>query len=174
MNPAYAQNLIPAGRPASRRRWPMIIVGLLVGHTALMIAFVCIATRDKSFSVDPDYYGKAVHWDQSQAEQRASDALGWQATIRPEEVVDEKGERTVVFELTDANGAAVSAMAIDAVYFHHAHGNEVRKATFKSEPSDPRHFLARLPMSHTGTWEFHVTAHAGEKLFVKTMTIDMK
>lgn len=174
MNPAIARNLIPARSPTRRRRWPWIIVGLLAAHTTLMIVFVVIATRDKSFSVDPDYYGKAVHWDDLQAQQRASDALGWHAILRPEESTDTNGARTIVLELTDSAGSAIPATAVEATYFHHAHGDQVRKVAFAPSASDARQFAVRAPMSHPGMWEFHVTARAGDRLFVKTLTVDAK
>ena len=174
MNPAMAGNLIPARPPPSRRRWPRIIVGLLVGHTALMITFVVIATRDTSFSVDPDYYGKAIHWDESQARERASAALGWHADLRSEETADANGLRTVTLELTDAAGLPIAGAAVEASYFHHAHGREPHTVSLQADPSDPRQFVARVPMPHAGTWEFHLTARAGERSFVKTLTIEAR
>lgn len=60
--------------PASKLppRWVLIIVGLLVIHAACMLIAVWIATRQSTGAI-PDYYQKAVHWDQSQAQTRKSD-----------------------------------------------------------------------------------------------------
>ena len=45
-------------------RWPLIVIGLLLGHMAIMFVAVVLATRDHgSSAVIPDYYQKAVNWD---------------------------------------------------------------------------------------------------------------
>ena len=37
-----------------------------------------IANADPSFSVEPDYYRKAVDWDSTMAQRARNEALGWQ------------------------------------------------------------------------------------------------
>jgi cytochrome c oxidase assembly factor CtaG len=54
-------------RPATKKpgfpRWGLIAIGLLVAHMTLMITAVVVISRSK-YEVVPDYYQKAVHWDQ--------------------------------------------------------------------------------------------------------------
>ena len=53
----------PIRRRAGSIRWPLIIVGLLLGHMSLMGVAVTLATRVGRDGVVPDYYQKAVNWD---------------------------------------------------------------------------------------------------------------
>ncbi|QOV88408.1 FixH family protein [Humisphaera borealis] len=152
------------------RRWLKIVVGLLIGHTALMISFVFIATRDASFSVDPDYYGKAVRWDADQARRRTSDLLGWNAALEVVGPAGTDGSRVVSLELTDASGRAIPNAVVAVGYFHHAHGREKRTAIL-TVSGDPRRHQAGLLMPQAGEWEFELTARAGADEFLKTVTI---
>jgi hypothetical protein len=168
-------NLKPAAPKKSRRRWPFIIAGLLTVHTGAMITAVVIASRDPGFSVDPAYYQKAVHWDESQAIRHQSDKLGWQATIQPSSIAEGGGTRTTSFSLTDSNHQAIPGVAMEVTYFHHAHGRDVRTAKLATtDAGDSRRFTTQLDMPWPGTWEFELTARAGEKLFVKRELIEVK
>jgi len=58
----------PSVRPERHLRWPLIVIGLLLGHMAIMFVAVVLATRDRASSaVIPDYYQKAVDWDRTHA-----------------------------------------------------------------------------------------------------------
>lgn len=48
-------------------RWPLIVIGLLLGHVCLMAVAVTVAVRDRSNPVVPDYYQKAADWDRTHA-----------------------------------------------------------------------------------------------------------
>lgn len=52
------------------RRWALIVVGILFTHTSLMILAVTVFVRNHNDMVIPDYYDKAVHWDQIKAAQQ--------------------------------------------------------------------------------------------------------
>ena len=48
-------------------RWPAFVVGILATHTGLMILAVMLFVRHHDAGIIPDYYDKAVHWDQNRA-----------------------------------------------------------------------------------------------------------
>ena len=154
--------------PPRRRRWPIIIAALLVAHTALMITFVAIATRDPNFSVDPDYYGKAIRWDQQQARQRASDLLGWQADL-----MIEGPQRQPILTLTDGMGRPIPSISASATYFHYAHAQDVRTTVFNVNYAQPTRFMADVLLPYAGEWEFHVTASTpGGQEFLKRFVVE--
>src|SRR3954466_7927827 len=102
---------VPRATPTRKFRywpWPLIVVGLLLGHVSIMVTAVILATGDKSFAVLPNYYEKAVNWDKNQAELRASEKLGWQVTLVPSPDVDPAGHRSLMLTLADATGHAVA------------------------------------------------------------------
>lgn len=51
------------------RRWALAAAGILLTHTSLMILAVTIFVRHHDNGVIPDYYEKAVHWDETKAQQ---------------------------------------------------------------------------------------------------------
>jgi hypothetical protein len=176
--PAAATPTPTRKRTGGRRVWPWIILGLLLAHTAAMIVFVTIANRDASFSVDPDYYGKAVRWDQDQAIRRASDLLDWNVQIRPAEAASlpvAPNQRLFVLTLQDGEGHPIPASAVDVNYFHDAHGREIRSEVLTADPADPKRFKAALTMPYAGLWEFELTVHAaGGQKFFKKFTAEVK
>jgi hypothetical protein len=62
----------PTARPQRHLRWPLIVIGLLLGHMCIMLVAVVLATREHPSKVIPGYYEKAVNWDRTQAELRAA------------------------------------------------------------------------------------------------------
>ena len=65
---------------ANRRaawRWGTLVVGMLSLQVVLGVAAVFLATGDESVAVIPNYYDKALAWDQQMAQQQASESLGW-------------------------------------------------------------------------------------------------
>jgi nitrogen fixation protein FixH len=149
-------------------RWPSIIVGMLGVHVLIMVIAVTLATRDPGFSVVPDYYQRAVHWDQEQALKKSSAELGWQIKMMPSEVVDPVGRRQVSFELVDRTGAPISGAALEVIYFHHAHGHESRDV--KLMQNAPGRYSQSLDMRYEGFWEFHFTATVNGKTFIQSAT----
>lgn len=164
-----ASNLLPVPpRPAGYRRWPMIIIGLLLGHVVIMMVAVFLATRDRGFVVIPNYYQRASRWDSDRAELRASDRLGWQCMIVPADQVDPVGRRAVAFTLRDASGNPITRAEVRMDYYHPSHASERAEVTFQTDAQGAA--ALTLPMRYAGFWEFALTAtHDGHK-FVWTTT----
>ena len=161
------------GKPSRKSswRWPLILIGLLTGHATIMMVCVAIATNDKTFAVPPDYYGRAIHWDERQAALRASEQLGWKASVEAANEVDPLGRRIAAFRLVDASGNAIPGATMEVSYYHHAHGRDVQRLELKvADAADPRQFSGLFPMRYSGFWEFEFTAKAHGKTFVATTT----
>jgi nitrogen fixation protein FixH len=156
----------PPGRGSLR--WPVIVIGLLAAHLLLMAIFAMIAMRDRSFAVVPNYYQNALNWDQTQAQRRAGEKLGWKMRIEPSERVDLLGNRSVSFALTDASGALLPAKSLELNYFHHAHAIQARQVTLPT--TQPGQFIASLSMRYTGFWQFDAAADVGTERFSTSVT----
>jgi nitrogen fixation protein FixH len=148
-------------------KWPVIIIGLLVAHTLLMLTAVTIATSDRSFAVVPNYYQKAVDWDQTKAAQQASDKLGWKATLTISDAVTPKGEREVTLTIVDADGKPVEVSKAQFKYLQYAHGNEAQDTTLLARDGK---LAGTLLLRYEGFHEFIITATAGDKVFVEKIT----
>lgn len=157
----------PSLAPKRSLRWPLIVVGLLVTHVLFMVLVAVIAVSDRSFAVLPDYYRKALNWDQDRAALAAGERLGWKLRIDPSSRVNPLGQRSVRFELTDSSGRPVGQSKLRATYFHHAHAADAKR--IELEEDSPGRFVATLPMRQSGLWQFDVTIDAGGQAFAATV-----
>jgi len=144
-------------------RWPAGIVALLALHMGAMGIVVFIATRDPSFAVEPQSYKKAVAWDQTRAQQQASNSLGWTVNADISDTFDPLGRRHITCHLTDAYGTAVMAATVKLDAFHHARASERLAATL--EPGPAGMYRVDLPMRRAGLWELRIVAQRGIERF---------
>lgn len=154
---------------SSRKRFPrwgwIVVVALAVHFTGMVVAIV-VATSDKNFSVEPDYYRRAVAWDTEKALRQASAASGWKLGIVPEPRAARNGDRVVAVSLVDRGGRGIGGAVVELRFFHHAHSRE-RKVVELQLGSDGT-VLARLPMPHEGWWSFESRARRGDTEFVSS------
>ena len=61
-------------------RWPLGITALLALFVGVNVYLMRVANDDPSFSVEPDYYHKAVVFDSTIAQERRNVVLGWRAS----------------------------------------------------------------------------------------------
>ena len=59
-------------------------------------------------------------------------------------------------------------MALQVVYFHHAHGHEPQALELKLDESGAAQ--RTVSMRYEGIWEFHCTATLGEQSFTQSTT----
>lgn len=158
------------GDPARKQsmRWPLIVTGLLFCHVVLMLSVAAIAVRDPSFSVLPNYYQKALNWDQSQAAKRESAKLGWTIRIEPATTIDPLGQRSVKFILRDGDDCAISDAKLNLTYYHHSRASDTKSvALIESAPGE---FVAKLPMRMSGFYQFELSAETKGACFATSVT----
>ncbi len=146
-------------RPIASRRqllWPGIVLALLGAQMLLMLVMVYMATSDRSFAVEPDYYKKALHWDESAAEGRSSRQLGWSVRIEVGDAADVLKRRDVTCTLLDAAGEPLSGATVEVIAFPHARGQE--RTLVKFAEIGGGLYAASMPIPRSGLWEFRVTA----------------
>ncbi|MEE9403450.1 MAG: FixH family protein [Algisphaera sp.] len=154
MNPesTHETNTAPAPQPKGRYRWPIIIVGLLVVHTSFIIYAATLALGDKSFTVVPNYYDKALNWDKTRQSQRQAADLGWTFNVLPSTVADDTGQRQIVAHFKDANDQPLRGAAVSLQLYHHAHAGDVIHVALKE--NNQGHHQALAPLAASGTWHF--------------------
>lgn len=162
---------ISAEITAPRRNvlWPGMIVALLAAHILAMLVTVWIATRDRSFAIEPDYYQKGLHWDAIAKQQRANAILGWRAALQIGSDPDVLGRRMLTCTLTDKFGAPIENAAVDLVGFAHARGTERTSAILESCGEGVYETTFRFPRK--GLWEFRLVARRGHETFTHTEQI---
>lgn len=137
-------------------RWAFVPVVLLVVSVGGMGAVAAIAADDPSFSLEPDYYQKAVAWDQHQAERAASARLGWKL----EAALELEGPTLrLVARVTAADGSPLSSARVQAHAFAIARASDLRELVFVERR--PGEYTAELGRARPGLWEFRFAVEQG-------------
>lgn len=149
--------------------WPVGLAVLLAGSAGANIALLIITSRDASFAVEPDYYAKALAWDETMAQEARNEALGWSLGLRVEPTA-ERGAMTVRVRLADRAGAPIDGARIAVETFHNARASRVLTAAL--EPRGPD-YAAVMPLARPGLWEFRLRVTRGPDVFVATLLRDV-
>ena len=161
------------GPEASQRRrgllWVWLPVALLSLSFLGAITTAAIAVSDPSFAVEPDYYQKALNWDEHQAALERSARLGWKATLRIGAGV--VGSEVVV-ELRDRSGGPVDGASVRLEAFHNARRAHVVAA--RMQPAGGGAYRAEMPLRRAGLWEFRLEARRSGDRFLHTARQDVE
>jgi len=148
-------------RPAGGSRWALVPVFLLASSVLGVGSMAFVATHDPSFSTEPDYYQKAVHWDETQAQAAENQRLGYALALPLSFTRNAAQQATIELVVRDRAGQLVSGAEVRAEAFSNLAASEVTALEF-SERS-PGRYEATLRARHLGVWNFRVSArHNGD------------
>jgi nitrogen fixation protein FixH len=160
-------NGLRKGLIASGAIWPLGIVGLLAMNMSIVGITVYYATSDPSVAAEPNYYEKAVKWDQAAAQSVASKQLGWHVRLDVEHAVG----GTLVVRITDSIGKPVERARPIVETFHHARSGSRRTLTLVERA--PGEYACCIGAERAGRWRVRLAVHAGEDLFTSESDIDV-
>jgi len=143
-------------------RWIAAVVVLLVGNAAAMITLAATA-GDPTSRVIPDYYQKAVRYDDVAAARAASAALGWTARISLE-------DGALVAVLTDRDGAPVTGAAVEVEVRPRVRADEL--VTVALVEVAPGRYQAPLPAGRRGLHDLALTARRDDAAFLAAAVIE--
>lgn len=143
---------------------PAVVLGLLGGHVVFIMVAITLATGDRSLAVVPDYYGKAVDYDQRKADLADSAALGWQAEFQPSATISLTGERDLLVVLRDREGAAVEGASLGVSCYHFARASD--PLTIEFSEVLPGQYVGKARLAREGFWQFELEAQRGSERFV--------
>jgi nitrogen fixation protein FixH len=146
----------------SGRIWAWVPALLLTGLLGTQMAILYGALDDASFAIEPDYYRKALAWDEQQKLARSSRALGWHAELMVAPGSDVPGLRTRV-RLTDSAGEPVGGADFALRAVHNARAAQPFES--RSTETEPGVYEATVPNTRAGLWEFTLTAARGAETF---------
>jgi nitrogen fixation protein FixH len=164
-NPESADVDSHRARRVPRTLW--LVFGLLGMNFAVVGTTITLASRDKHFAVEPDYYQRAVDWDVSQAEIARSAALGWRVSVSAAEARSASGMRTLTIRLADAEGRAVDGATVDVIAFHH--GDASKRAAALMTERGPGVYQCEVGLVDPGLHEVRLVAQRGEQRFVSSV-----
>lgn len=155
----------------SGRHWPWILAALMTVVIGANLALLYVATSDPSFAVEPNYYAKALLWDEKREQDRRNLELGWALTVQVAAGRGVDGQPQVVARLVDGSGAPIRDAAVRVDAFHNARASRIVSALF--EGGGDGSYSAALPMRRPGLWEFRFEARRGEERFTETRTLEL-
>ena len=147
---------------------PAVVLGLLGGHMIFIFTAIALGTGDPSFAVVPDYYQKAVDYDEQKALLAQSAALGWSAQVMPGNEVDAIGQRELILQLRDASGQPVRDALVRIEGFHQARASQPIEMTCVEVL--PGQYVGKAPLAREGFWQFTVDAAVDDDCFVAEIT----
>lgn len=155
--------------------WPWLLAAALLFTVGANVVMLFAANSDRNGSVvEPDYYAKAVAWDATMAQRRASDLLGWTATATVVRSRADAGTAAVsggvVVHLRDRDGAALSGARVTAVAIHNADAGHPLELTLHERA--PGLYGAGARIAHPGRWEVRVQAVRAAARFGATLIVE--
>jgi hypothetical protein len=147
--------------------FPFALLGSMVAGFGVLVA---IATDDPGFSLEKDYYKKAVSWDSDRAVEARSDALGWQLAVQSQ---PHPTDRELVVRLRDRAGQPLSGARVELEAFPVARGNQIVSGSFQESSVTRGEYRAQLSMQRSGLWELRFRAARGSDTFVHTTRLEL-
>lgn len=128
------------------------VPALLLGAMLLGLgAMAFIATDDPHFSLEPNYYDKAVHWDRTQREVRDSAALGLELTLPKALALSADGTIEVELRVANREHAPLQGAIVELEAFPNAYASRIERV--KLLETAPGVYRARLKGQARGLWE---------------------
>jgi nitrogen fixation protein FixH len=130
-----------------------------------------LAVDDPGFSLEPNYYDKAVHWDRAQAEARASEALGYRVELA--EPLRLRADRSIELELSlvDRQGAPLGGARVEVDAFPNATASRVQRTSLREVA--PGRYRATLAQGALGLWELRVSAERDGQRYRQVLRRDV-
>lgn len=148
--------------------WPIGITAILGATVAANLVMMRVANDDPAFSVEPDYYRKAVFYDSTMAQTRRSRDLGWTVQTIADSIVPGQPTRLRVV-LHDETAQPVLGAHVAATVLFNARANDLTTATLRDEGAGV--YTASLPINTPGEWEVRVNATRDTSHFMSSTRV---
>lgn len=152
---------------ASGRLWALFPVLLLSATAVAMVVVVSLALDDKGFSVERDYYKKAVAFDAELQQRKRNDELGWRLAVEP--IVN--GDAVIRVSLLDRERRPIAGASISGEAFAVARSQRQEQLAFTESQAGA--YEARLSSRRSGLWELRLTAILGSDRFTKVIRTEL-
>lgn len=151
------------------RIWPGMVFGLLGLNMCVVGATVYLAHSDASVAIEPDYYGKALRWEEHSRADAQSRALGWTMVMNTGPAVGPG--TTLAIALNDAQGVPVANALVRIEVFHNLRSGERQQLVLRDNGDGV--YAGRMDAGRSGLWQFRVTAMRGSDTFTRVIERDI-
>lgn len=143
-------------------RWTLAIVALLGGNLVAMLVLATTASREDA-QVIPDYYEKAVHYDDTIDEAARSEALGWSAEAT-------LFASTLEVRILDRAGNAVTGARVHVDGYPRAHA--VDRIDTELVATAPGVYRAHLAGNRLGWHDLRIIVDHEGRRFTQQVTVE--
>lgn len=140
-------------------RWAFFPIGLLAILVSVQLVLFTLSRNDPSFAVEPDYYQKAVGWDDQQEQRQVNVELGWRAAT----VLHQTPTPELRVQLLDRAAQPVTGARVTAVAFPNARAALVQNLTLQEQETGT--YTAPVQLVHPGEWEIRLNVTRGSETF---------
>jgi hypothetical protein len=159
-------NGVAANPPAhgSGRIWPAIIISFLCLNAAIVAITVYFAISDKSVATEPDYYAKALDYNETLRQRETNERLGWHLSpaLRP---TPDGRSMELAITLTDRIGAPLTGAAFDVIAFAGLRSGQRQHLTPRPTNTPAGEYTAPIRIDTPGEWCFRISATVGPDTF---------
>lgn len=170
MTETHTENPAPKAKKRANAAlfWMSVPVLLLVTSVSGWLVMVSVAVGDPGFSVEPDYYKKAAHFDDVLAQRKENRRLNYQVTLSEFRTLP-SGQASATVVVVDSGGEPVKASKISAHAFPIARGTQGREVSFSGSESEKGHYQAHFEQARLGLWEFRVRVETTEGVYLSKL-----
>jgi nitrogen fixation protein FixH len=136
-----------------------------------LVAMAVIASGDPAFAIEPDYYAKAVRWDDERAQQAVNAELGWQLEASLAAADRARQPTPLVVRIIDRAGRPVARAKLTLEAFANARAAELVKAELEEQADGT--YAAALPLRRAGLWELRFIARRDGERFTHTVRLEL-
>ncbi len=152
-------------KPSRHLFWPIFLTSLIGIHIASVVVMVIVATHDRSFAIEPDWYQKGLHYEQTAQQQRENRRLGWSVKLDVSRPLTGTNQRSVSCTVFDQAGKPVENAKVDLVAFAHLRGSNRMSSVLLSRGGGA--YVGTLGFDDPGTWEFRLVITRGAETFTQ-------
>ena len=147
-------------------KWfPYLLLGLLLLPVGANIVLIIKANSDPSFAVEPDYYQKAIEWDEHQVALAKSEALGWNLSVDAQ-------NKPLRVNLRDALGQPIDNASVSVEAFPNARASHRVRSELQAQSGGV--YVLKTHLELPGIWEFRWVATLGDKQLMKTTREELR
>lgn len=148
--------------------WPGMVFAILGMSVIANVVLIVHATSDGGPQIVPDYYTKAVHWDEARGEEAKVADLGWDATVRIEPSVAGQGYIQLKFE---KDGVGVEGLEVGVTLRDPAKIAPLYVGP--AAPAAPGQYVTKTPLSRLGVFDVEVLATRGAERFHDVIRVEV-
>ncbi|MBL8763319.1 MAG: FixH family protein [Phycisphaerae bacterium] len=154
------------GAPSSGRLWPVLILMLIGMNASIVGATVYFALSDGSVATEPEYYAKALRFEETIRQRERSAELGWIArpTVR---WLDNGRAARLVVTLSDREGRAINGARVTAVAFANVRSGERQPLNLGPTDLGAGEYEAPIRIDRPGLWHIRIGAEHEGSSFVR-------